>query len=938
MKKFCKSPSHLIYALALATAALFGAQLSGTDALAQSSYFTSQGCVDCHAAPTVATCNGCHAHGTHGSSAKSSINVTGTTSKTSYAPGETVTVTIAGGYRTGWLRAVLFDQNTNELARSNGNASGMGSSATYPATLTAPAPTAPGTYAWKVAWYGNEFDSGVYGAGWTPDPNNPNHGYEIVSTNTFTVAAPADTTLPVVGSFTLPATATTLSVPVSALSATDNVAVTGYLITASSAAPAASAAGWSATAPVSVTAVAGSNTFFAWAKDAAGNVSLSKSASVTVTLPDTTLPVIGTFTLPATASNLTVPVSALTATDNVAVTGYLITASSTAPAASAAGWSATAPASVTAVAGSNTFFAWAKDAAGNVSLSKSASVTVTLPDTTLPVVGTFTLPATATNLTVPVSALSATDNVAVTGYLITASSAAPAASAAGWSATAPASVTAAAGSNTFFAWAKDAAGNVSLSKSASVTVTLPDTTVPVVGSFTLPATASNLTVLVSALSATDNVAVTGYLITTSSAAPAASAAGWTATAPASVIAAAGSNTFFAWAKDAAGNVSLSKSASVTVTLPDTTLPVVGAFTLPAAATSLTVPVSALSATDNVGVTGYLITSNSAAPAASAAGWTATAPASVTGVAGSNTFFAWAKDAAGNVSLSKSASVTITIATTDTTKPTLSVSALAGGSYTNKTTLNISGNASDAGGLQSVTVNGQPVTVNADGSFSAALALVTGANTVTVIATDKAGNQQSDTRIINFDPAAPVLTVSSPSDNSTSAQSFLTLTGSVSETSTVAIAVNNGSQQSAALSGNNFSATVNLVAGVNTIVITATDLAGNTSSAKRTVTFDGASMTLAVIYPAQDITTRKSSIVLTGKIVDALGKVSVRIGMNGRTYTPAVNGGAFKQQLRFSKSGLYAITITAKDAAGNISTVTRNVIYRAYDNSDDHEDD
>ncbi|HLN87157.1 MAG TPA: hypothetical protein VK200_11855, partial [Candidatus Limnocylindrales bacterium] len=112
------------------------------------------------------------------------------------------------------------------------------------------------------------------------------------------------------------------------------------------------------------------------------------------------------FTLPATATSLTVPVSTFAATDNVAVTGYLVTTNATAPAAGAAGWSATAPTSVTAAAaGSATFYAWAKDAAGNVSTAKSASVTITLPDTTAPVVGAFTLPATATNLTVSVSSL-----------------------------------------------------------------------------------------------------------------------------------------------------------------------------------------------------------------------------------------------------------------------------------------------------------------------------------------------------------------------------------------------------------------------------------------------------------------------------------------------------------------------------------------------------
>ncbi|MGD0843495.1 MAG: hypothetical protein ABSA06_03905, partial [Geobacteraceae bacterium] len=179
--------------------ALAGFQLWGTEAQAQSTYFTSMGCVNCHAAPVMATCNGCHSHGTHPSSAKSTINVAGKTNKASYAPGETVTVTMTGGYRTGWFRATLFaPDGVTELARSTGNDSGMGNSATYPATLTAPAPTTPGTYTWVIAWYGNKYDASAaaFGANWTPDPNNTNtgtanaqHGWEKVNLPSFTVAA-----------------------------------------------------------------------------------------------------------------------------------------------------------------------------------------------------------------------------------------------------------------------------------------------------------------------------------------------------------------------------------------------------------------------------------------------------------------------------------------------------------------------------------------------------------------------------------------------------------------------------------------------------------------------------------------------------------------------------------------------------------------------------
>jgi hypothetical protein len=103
-----------------------------------------------------------------------------------------VTVTITGGYRTGWFRAVLYDQNMVELARSTGNDSGMGGSAIYPATLSAPAPATPGTFSWKVAWYGNLYDAAgaTFGTGWLPDPINPNHGSEIVTISApFTVAS-----------------------------------------------------------------------------------------------------------------------------------------------------------------------------------------------------------------------------------------------------------------------------------------------------------------------------------------------------------------------------------------------------------------------------------------------------------------------------------------------------------------------------------------------------------------------------------------------------------------------------------------------------------------------------------------------------------------------------------------------------------------------------
>jgi len=104
---------------------------------------------------------------------------------------------------------------------------------------------------------------------------------------------------------------------------------------------------------------------------------------------DTTPPSITVFSIPSTSSSLTVPVISLAATDNVGVTGYLLTETSTKPTASAGGWSSVPPTSYTfASYGSKTLYAWAKDAAGNVSNGRAATVVITStsgdPDISVP--------------------------------------------------------------------------------------------------------------------------------------------------------------------------------------------------------------------------------------------------------------------------------------------------------------------------------------------------------------------------------------------------------------------------------------------------------------------------------------------------------------------------------------------------------------------------
>jgi len=187
-----------------------------------------------------------------------------------------------------------------------------------------------------------------------------------------------DTTVPVVTAFTIPATSKSLVVPITTFTATDNVGVKGYLVTPTSTKPLATAKKWTLTPPKNYTfPTAGTKNLFAWAKDAAGNVSLSKKDSVIITQTDTVKPIVTAFTATASATPLTATITSFKATDNVKVTGYKITETATAPLAGATGWKLTAPTTyVSKTSGAKTLRAWAKDAAGNVSLSKSAAVTI----------------------------------------------------------------------------------------------------------------------------------------------------------------------------------------------------------------------------------------------------------------------------------------------------------------------------------------------------------------------------------------------------------------------------------------------------------------------------------------------------------------------------------------------------------------------------------
>jgi hypothetical protein len=450
--------------------------------------------------------------------------------------------------------------------------------------------------------YAGDLYSGIYqsldkGSTWAPFPDWKMSGLTIRAVKDIAVGATVmyaatqgggvfrfgrtpDTTPPVVIAFTASSPVNGQDVPVSAV-AGDNNGVTGYLITESAVKPALDAAGWSGSVPtsyhVSTASWRGTKTLYVWAKDAAGNISAYRTATVT---QDTAKPVVSAFKVTSPYSGTKVPIKAFTARDNVKVTGYRITESGSAPAAGGDGWGATAPTGDYTPLNPGdqtlTLYAWARDSAGNVSLPKSVTAIL---DTTPPAVA-FTVPAAASGYSksrkIPVSFINTSDpkdgsgaaGSGIAGYMVTSTAhgVAPTPPAT-WLKTAPTTVTVTAdGTYDLYGWAKDRVGNVSAPLPPQ-TVTV-DTVKPVVNTFTLTSVAPNVDVPVS-ISAGDNIGGSGvakYLITATSAVPLAGNAGWSSSIPTSSPAfpTAGTKTLYAWAMDVAGNISARKAATCIV--------------------------------------------------------------------------------------------------------------------------------------------------------------------------------------------------------------------------------------------------------------------------------------------------------------------------------------------------------------------------------------
>jgi len=374
-----------------------------------------------------------------------------------------------------------------------------------------------------------------------------------------------DTTPPTVG-ITSPADGATVSGNVSVTAtASDNVGVAGVQFKLDGA-----NLGLEVTsAPYSVTwntttAVNGSHSLTAVARDAAGNTTTSAAVGVTVN-NDTTPPTVS-ITAPADGATVAGNISVTaTASDNVGVAGvqFKLDGANLGPEVTSAPYSVTWN-TTTAVNGSHSLTAVARDAAGNT--TTSAAVGVTVNNATTPPTVSITAPAAGATVSGNVSVTArASDNVGVTGVQFKLDGAnlglevTSAPYSVTWNTT-----TAVNGSHSLTAVARDAAGNTTTS--AAVGVTVNNATPPPTVSITAPAAGATVSGNVSVTAtASDNVGVAGvqFKLDGANLGLEVTSAPYSVTWNTSTVV-IGSHTLTAVARDAAGNAATSSPIAVQV--------------------------------------------------------------------------------------------------------------------------------------------------------------------------------------------------------------------------------------------------------------------------------------------------------------------------------------------------------------------------------------
>ena len=671
----------------------------------------------------------------------------------------------------------------------------------------------------------------------------------------------------------------------------------------------------------SIALKSGANVITVTARDAAGNTT---SASLTVTMNDGMAPVIA-IASPTAATTFSTTSATLalggTASDAFGVTQVSWSTDKGASGV-ASGTTAWTVASIALEVGSTVITVTARDAAGQTGTDV---LTVTRTDGVPPTVD-ITSPAAgatfSTTSTTIVLAGSASDNTSVSqvSWSNSKGGSGVATGTASWSV---AAVSLQPGANVITVTAKDAAGNVATDV---LTITLTDVVPPTIAIASPTAADTTTTTAVSVTlggTASDVFGVTEVRWTNDRGGSGV-AAGTTTWSVQGLALQLGVNVITVTASDAAGNTS---SDRITIT-SDSKAPTI-AIAAPAANGSYVTKGETVSlagtASDEVGVT-EVAWANNRGGSGSASGKTNWTIANVALQGGVNVITVTARDAAGN------ATNTTMAVTRDSQVPTISivVPTAAPTFVTNKGVVALSGKAGDDTGVRQVTWQnnrgGQGTAAGTSEWTAASVALQTGANVISVTASDAAGNTTTSTVTVSLDTRAPSISIQTPTGASAhqTAASTVVLGGvATDDTGVVDVSWANAQGGSGIASGTTSwtAAGVPLKVGFNEITVTAKDAAGNTATANLKVkATDKTAPEIRITGPSMEpsVSVGLGVINIEGTASDDfdLAQIAWANNRGGSGMTRA--GSRWVVGAVALQPGVNVIAVTAVDASGNSS--------------------
>ncbi len=353
-----------------------------------------------------------------------------------------------------------------------------------------------------------------------------------------------------------------------------------------------------------------------------------------------------------------------------------------------------------------------------------------------------------------------------------------------------------------------------------------------------------------------------------------------------------------------------------------------------------------SATDNVGVTGVqflldganLGLEDTAAPFSIA--WNTT-----TATNGTHTLTARARDAAGNTTTSAAVSVTVNNVVTDTTPPTVSISAPATGTVTGSVT--ISATAADNIGVLGVQFKLDGVNLGTEDTTAPysiswnSVGTTNGAHSLTAVARDAAGNTTtSAVRSVTVsnavaDTTPPTVSISAPATGTVTGSAVTVSATAADNVGVVGVqfkldGVNLGTEDTTApysIVWNSVGATN----GTHPLTAVARDAAGNsTTSAALSVTVsntlpDTTPPTVSISAPAAG--TVAGTLTVSATAVDAVGVVGVQFRLDGANLGVEDTTSPYSVSwiTTTTSNGAHTLTAVARDAAGNSTTSTAVVV-------------